>query len=452
MPMKLYRKVHVPSGTFVCDKSKPVLLQAFLSSCVGVAAYDPVNQVGGLSHFLLPSPLSHCLPGDTGKYASTGLPLFLETLVSQGASLEQLKVTVAGGAFSGELSHQDIHLDIGGRTAETVKDILKQNKISVERWETGGFFTCCLSLNLASGQADIAPSYTSSNEVTDVTMAIPSAGDIEAVLDRIKPIPQVALKILRMINEDRYPVSALAAEVKKDQVISAQVLKNCNSVIFLGKPGIDSIDDALLIIGQDSLARIIIATAVKTLFSSQNQGYSLVKGGLFHHAIGVAILAEKLAQKTGKAHMFSAYAAGLLHDIGKIALDQFVAGSAPLFYRDLQERSADILAVENRYLGTDHTRIGKILADKWSLPSSVTETISHHHNPNESLNDSGTLETVALANILLHMFNSGPELNCVDLRHFAYLMDKMGVSMADFPGIVDMIPMKILTASPETIL
>jgi len=450
-PMNHLNKVHVPSGTFVCDKSKPALLQAYLSSCVGVAAYDPANNVGGLSHFLLPEPVSHCLPDDEGKYASTGLPIFIESLLAKGASLKKLKVTVAGGAFSGVLSHQDIHLDIGGRTAEMVKDILTRMQIAIDRWETGGFFTCCLNLNLQDGKADIVPSYTAGPQKSD-SPSIPTPDDIENVMDHIKPIPQVALKIMRMISEDLYPVSAIATEVKKDQVISAQVLKHCNSAIFTGKQGLDSIDDALLIIGQNTLAKIITTIAVKSLFSSQNQGYSLVKGGLYHHAIGVGALAEQLAKKTSKTHSFSAYTAGLLHDIGQIALDQFVADSAPMFYRDLQDRHANIIELENKYLGTDHTRVGKILAERWSLPRRVIETIACHHTPDESTSDSGTVETVALANILIHMFNAGPELTKVDLRHFGYLMEKMGLAMSNFPEIVDMIPMKILASTPETIL
>lgn len=450
-PMNHLSKVHVPSGTFVCDKSKPALLQAYLSSCVGVAAFDPENRVGGLSHFLLPEPISHCLPNDEGKYASTGLPLFIEALLAQGASLKKLKVTVAGGAFSGALSHQDLHLDIGGRTAEMVKDILTRMQIAIERWETGGFFTCCLNLNLQDGKSDIVPSYITGPKKGEPP-SIPSPGDIEYVMDHIKPIPQVALKIMRMISDDVYPVSAIATEVKKDQVISAQVLKHCNSAIFTGKQGLDSIDDALLIIGQNTLAKIITTIAVKNLFSSHNQGYSLVKGGLYHHAIGVGVLAEQLAKKTGKTHSFSAYTAGLLHDIGQIALDQFVADSAPMFYRDLQDRHANIIVLENKYLGTDHTQVGKILAERWSLPDRVTDTIANHHTPSESTSNSGTVETVALANILLHMFNAGPELTKVDLRHFGYLMEKMDLALGDFPEIVDMIPMKILASTPETIL
>jgi putative nucleotidyltransferase with HDIG domain len=418
---------------------------------VGVAAFDPVNRVGGLSHFLLPAPVSVCLPDDEGKYASTGLPLFLESLKSKGADLSRLVVTVAGGAFSGALSHQDIHLDIGGRTAETVKDILKKKKISVAHWETGGFFTCCLNLNLLNGKTDILPSYQAPAK-PDTPPPLPSRSDIELVMDNIKPIPQVALKIMRMISEDLYPVTALATEVKKDQVISAQVLKHCNSAIFAGKPGIDSIDDALLIIGQNTLSKIISAVAVKNLFSGHNQGYSLVKGGLFHHAIGVGYLAEILARKTKRTHEFSAYTAGLIHDIGQIALDQFIAQSAPMFYRELQEKHADIINLENKYLGTDHTRVGKLLAERWSLPERIADAIANHHTPQESHVDPATVETVALANILLHMFQAGPELTRVDLTHFGYLMEKMGIAMSDFPELVDMIPMKILTSTPETIL
>ncbi len=444
-------KVHVPSGTFVCDRSKPVLLQAFLSSCVGVAAYDPVNRVGGLSHFLLPEPISHFLPDDELKYASTGLPVFIESLVKNGASLSHLVITVAGGAFSGTLSHQDIHLDIGGRTAETVKDILCRMKLPVDRWETGGFFTCCLNLNLETGKADIVPSYAMMTEAKEPP-PIPSQDDISSLLDRIKPIPQVALKIMRMIGEDRYSVSSLAAEVKKDQVISAQVLKYCNSVIFAGKKGIDSIDDALLIIGQNALARHVTAIAVKNMFASGNLGYSLVKGGLFHHAIGVAVLAELLARKTGRTHEFSAYTAGLLHDIGKIALDQLVADSAPMFYRNLQDHHTGILELENRLMGTDHTRVGRTLAERWNLPSRIIDAIAHHHTPEKSDSDAGIVETVALANALFHMFHVGPELTFVNHDQIGRLMQNMGLSASDFPGIVDMIPGKILTSTPETIL
>lgn len=444
-------KVHVASGSYVCDRGKPLILRAFLSSCVGVAAYDPDKKIGGLSHYLLPEPVSICREGDEGKYASVGLPLFLDKLVAMGASPDNIRAVVAGGAFSGELSHQDINLDIGGRTADTVKSILAGRKIPVERSETGGFFTCCLSLDLSSWKTDITPAHS---DIRNEPLSIPSITpqQINRMMDNIQPIPQVALKILRMINEETANLPSLANEVKKDQVISGQVLKYCNSAIFSGKGGIDSINDALLIIGLDNLARIVTAIAVQNLFSNQNLGYSLVKGGLYHHAIGVALITEKIVQKNERAHMFSAYSAGLMHDLGKTVLDQFVASHAPFFYRDMEKYGTNIIELENKFLGTDHTMVGHTLGKKWSLPDTITQAIRYHHKPTACLDKQGVVEAVALADLLFHMFNAGPMLTRMDLSQFDDLITRNGFNILDYPQIVDMIPVQALTANPEMIL
>lgn len=444
-------KVHVASGNFMCDTGKPLILQAFLSSCVGVAAYDSKTNIGGLSHFLLPEPVSVCHEGDEGKYASTGLPLFLDKLMGMGASPDNLRAVVAGGAFSGVLSQQDINLDIGGRTADTVKSILSDRNIPIERSETGGFFTCCLSLNMTDWSTDISPP---GGDLEGSSLEIPKVShqQIDSMMGKIQPIPQVALKILRMLNHESADISTLANEVKKDQVISGQVLKYCNSVIFSGKGGIDSIGDALLIIGLDNLARIVTAIAVQNLFSNQNKGYSLVKGGLYHHAIGVALISEKIVQQNGRAHAFSAYSAGLLHDLGKTALDQFVADHAPFFYRDMQKHASHILTLENTYLGTDHTVVGHRLSRKWSLPDSIAQTIRYHHSPQSCSEQQGVVEAVALADLLFHMFSAGPHLTRMDLSQFEYLITRNGFHVLDFPRIVDMIPVQALTTNPEMIL
>ncbi|MDA8402944.1 MAG: chemotaxis protein CheD, partial [Desulfobacteraceae bacterium] len=184
---------------------------------MGVAAFDSQANIGGLCHFLLPSPISHCRVGDEAKYASSGLPFFLDTLLSMGASANKLKVYIAGGAFSGTVSLHDIDLDIGGRTAETVKEILNRKHIHIARSETGGFFTCCLKLNMADGVADIIPSIPD-YKISIENVILPTKGQIEAVIDHIQPIPQIALKILRMINEDLSNLGTLATEVKKEQV------------------------------------------------------------------------------------------------------------------------------------------------------------------------------------------------------------------------------------------
>lgn len=425
------------------DTRKPLVLQAYLNSCVGVALFDAEAGVGGLYHILLPEPVAGKTEYNREKYAATGLPLFLGQLVREGANISRLKAVIAGGALSGKVSNQDIRLDIGGRTAEVVKKVLGKHGVQVVLSETGGFFTCCLNFNLDTFEYEVIPALLS-DELPDEDE---NNGRISH-LDDIQPIPQVALKILRMIGEDSYDIQYLSQEVRKDQVISAQVLKMCNSAVFGGKGGIDSIDDALLIIGQTTLAKIVTAMAVKKLLNNSYTGYSLTKGGLYHHAIGVALVAEQIATLSGEASPFAAYSAGLTHDLGKVVLDQFVSGARPFFYREIMGEN-DLVETENRLLKTNHTKAGFRLAKKWELPPSIAHTIRYHHAPHEAPSHQKLVTLVSVADTLFHMFSAGPSLHKVDMNSLSRRLEAIGMSIGDFPAIVDAIPHQVLSGSPE---
>ncbi len=441
--MTYYQKRHVPAGTFQINGKKPLVLQAYLNSCVGIALFDAEAKVGGLYHILLPEPVTGNTEYNREKYAATGLPLFIGKIIHEGGKINRLQAVIAGGALSGKVSNQDIRLDIGGRTAEVVKQILSNHGIEVIQSETGGFFTCCLNFNMDTFTCEVIPALLSEETSDDED----NNGRISR-LDDIQPIPQVALKILRMIGDDAYNIEYLSQEVRKDQVISAQILKHCNAAIFSGKGGIDSIDDALLIIGQATLAKIVTAMAVKKLLNNSYTGYSLTKGSLYHHAIGVALVAEKIAILSGKASPFAAYSTGLTHDIGKVVLDQFVSGARPFFYREIM-RENDLVATENRLLKTDHTKAGLRLAQKWGLPASITQTIRHHHAPFDAPDHGEIVTIVSVADTLFHMFSAGPSLHKVDMGSLTQRLETIGMSISDFPAIVDAIPHRVLSGSPE---
>ena len=327
---------HVAAGSYFVSQSKPLILQSFLGTCVGVALFDEEAKIGGLIHLLLPEPVSGVDNFQPEKYASTGFPLFLEAMCNEGASKSRLKAFVAGGALVGPLKDMDLHLDIGGRTAETVLQYLGDENIKVEKSETGGFFTCNINLDMLTGQCRIEPAPMDQDKIA-AKLQISSAAEIEQAMETIQPIPQVALKILRLIDNEEYEITALADEIRKDQVISAKTLKLCNSVVFAGSNRVESLDQALVYLGMQRLVKLVISVSVSEFFNHSGWGYSLCKGGLYHHAVGTAIVAEKLAEFTGCVKPGLAYTAGLLHDIGKVVLDQSVAAAYPLFYRKLFE-------------------------------------------------------------------------------------------------------------------
>jgi chemotaxis receptor (MCP) glutamine deamidase CheD len=148
---------HVASGSFHIGYRQSMLLQAFLGSCVGVVVYDLAAEIGGMIHLLLPEPVNPASGFQAERYASTGLPIFLKALNDAGASPEKMQAVVAGGALVDPVSEQELALDIGGRTADVVKNILFEQKIKINQSETGGFFACALHLNMESWETRIQP-------------------------------------------------------------------------------------------------------------------------------------------------------------------------------------------------------------------------------------------------------------------------------------------------------
>jgi len=447
--MGIIKKYHVASGSFEVGNTQPRMLQAFLGTCVGVAVFDAAAGVGGIIHLLLPEPTGRWNVDQPEKYAATGVPVFLKALLNLGATCKSMQAVVAGGALVGPLTPQDMRLDIGGRTAENAYIALHTEGIAVNRAETGGFFTCCLELDMQRWTCKITPSGfdVSSHEPDSVK---PITADVQQAIEKIRPIPQVALKVLRIIEDGTYDTDKVAEEVKKDQVISARTIQLCNSAMFTKRHDVVSLEHALVFLGQELFIKLVISAAVQSYYSQCGNGYSLCKGGLYHHAVGTAMIAEKIAGTTEKAPPGVAYTAGLLHDIGKVVLDQYITGAYPMLYREFQDRQSEVIDVETRVLGMDHTRVGEILAQKWFLPTSLADVIRFHHRPEEKKNMDPLTTIVYLADLLMSRFHAGLELERMGTDYITEHLSHLDLSTGKLYDLVDLIPEKVFTPATET--
>ena len=443
---------HVSAGSYFVGIRQPLVLEAFLATCVGLALVDEERGVGGLAHFLLPDPVSLSGSFQPEKYASTGLPLFLRSLRETGARHDQLRAVVAGGALIGPVGDVDISLNIGGRTAERVEALLREHAIPVAQMETGGVCACRLSLDMQQWNCRIEPA--DPIPADDAPAFAPlRPEEVDLALERLQPIPQVAIKLMQLIDgEQECDLRLLTAEIRKDQVISARTLKLANSVSFASRHRIASLDYALMYLGVHLFMRYVIAAAVDGFFEhSPAGGYSLCKGGLYHHAVGAAVIAERLALLTGRAKPALAYTAGLLHDIGKVALDQHLHRAYPLFYRRLSEDQAlDFIQAEREVFGVDHTEVGQRLAAKWSLPGSIAESIRHHHAPERAPQHGTLAHIVFLANFLMSCFRAGLQVGPANASLLAPRLNAIGLSAGQFAQLVDMIPINLFNSTPET--
>jgi len=441
-----YQKIeHIAAGQFKAGKGQTNIFQAYLATCLGIALYDTSTKIGGMIHILLPEPPGISSGDFPEKYAATGIPLLIKEMVDLGAKPENIKASVAGGALVGPISQQDMNLDIGGRSTEIAVSLLATFGIKTIKSETGGFFTCTLELDMATGKTRINPAWEDTGTLKNDFTA-PSMDNILDIIDHLKPVPQTALKIFRMFQSGRHDITQITDELAKDQVLSGQTLKLCNSALFAGMVKIGTLKDAVLLLGESMLIKSIITAAVNTYFNqTETSGYSLCKGGLFFHAVGVASTAEKIAEKSKSPSIKSAYIAGLLHDIGKVILDQYVAEASPLFFRKLSQKNEDFLTSEKKLLGITHCEAGGFLARKWNFPDGLSDVIQFHHTPEKAKKNKELTYIIYLADLLIEKFNTGFDLEKMQTKSFETALDHLGFKMKDLPELVDAIPINIFT-------
>ncbi len=389
---------------------KPEIFQAFLGSCVGITLCDRESGIGGLIHLLLPEPPSIDASWKPEVSATTGLPAFIKALISLGARKKRLEACIAGGALIDPLSKTDLILDIGGRTSEIAQKILDSEGIRITQREIGGYFSCRLSLNMETLESSIDPISIPAPPTDGIVFTPPGPEQLDKAITNLLPIPQVALKIIRMIDNDSFSFRDIAKEILQDQVLSARILKLCNSVWVHSALRVNSVEKALLRIGEKSLFPIALAVSMENFITYTNYGYSLCKGGLFNHSVYTANVSRKMAEITGKAAADLAYTAGLLHDIGKVVLDQYMNRAYPLFYRTLRQTDGDLKAAEKQFFGISHTDAGHRLAQQWDLPDSISQAILNHHCPEAAASHRDLVHLVHIADYTGYRFMVGHDL------------------------------------------
>jgi putative nucleotidyltransferase with HDIG domain len=222
----------------------------------------------------------------------------------------------------------------------------------------------------------------------------------------------------------------------------------CNSAMFSGTVKIETLTDAVLLLGEDLLIKSVITAAVNAYYNQTGtSGYSLCRGGLFFHAVGVAITAEIIAKKTGKAVANKAYTAGLLHDIGKVILDQYISDRAPLLFRDLSIETQSFLSAEKKLLSITHCEVGAFLAKEWQFSSALSQVIRYHHQPEKTEDNKNLVYIVYLADLLMEKFHTGHDLEKMQTQSIGNVLAHLGLTLADIPKIIDATPLNVINTN-----
>lgn len=194
-------------------------------------------------------------------------------------------------------------------------------------------------------------------------------------------LPTIAFEVARLANDPLAGMSEIVRIIRNDPSMTSKILRVSNSA-FYGMPRrVESLNMALVVLGMREVSNLVTSISVFKAFKANDDSHAFVRQTFWEHSAGTGEIARVLAAKLHMRLHGIEFTAGLLHNIGKIVLYQYYPNELSQAFKKAEDERIPSIVAEQQILGTDHSEVGAWLAEKWSLPNSIVESIRYHHQP-----------------------------------------------------------------------
>ena len=259
--------------------------------------------------------------------------------------------------------------------------------------------------------------------------------EIYKKLDHIRDIPTLPAIVFELNQHLQNPETSIARvseTIEKDQAMALKILKLVNSVFYGFRSKVSDIKNAVVLLGFNAVRNAIVSVSVvnalpKTLLF---QDFEMID--FWKHSLAVAVASKSIAQKAGVDSPDNCFVGGLLHDVGKVIMAQYLKDDFAKVWTRMTNEYLPFYEAEQQELSVDHTKIGAYLADRWQLPQGLTDAIRWHHNFQPDNGNAGFIINIHLADILVNSYDENPDctldMGAMHPEVVKFLMAQMGDS------------------------
>ena len=216
---------------------------------------------------------------------------------------------------------------------------------------------------------------------------------------RLPAMPQILLKLIEQCQTEEVGMSALAELVSKDPGMAGKILSIANSSAYHRSNRKFGLEHSLMTLGVEMIKTLVISESVFQVFNNFSHSNSTDLRAFWKHSLSSAVLAREIAELISYPHVEEAYLAGLMHDVGRLAL----LATAPKEYStNFLAKDDEILCeIEERTLKITHQEAGAWLIERWNLDSFLSDSVLYHHeSPTRLGNTHPLIRIVLLAHLL----------------------------------------------------
>jgi putative nucleotidyltransferase with HDIG domain len=258
---------------------------------------------------------------------------------------------------------------------------------------------------------------------------------VKQVVSNIRNLPTPPIvfhQIQKVINDPKVSAGQIAKILQEDPAMSVKVLKLTNSAFYGLSREIESVKQAVVIVGLEAIKNLVLSASVLDMFKGKNIDQEFQEK-FWRHSLAVGFCARLLARMgrvRGMLDPDSAFSGGLLHDIGKVIMCCFLQREHMQIKRErTTDRTSTTYEIEERMLGYNHAQIGAILAEQWKLPKRITEAVAFHHHPSMA-------ESEEIIPYVIHLANYVAKKTFYDADD-QYLVGQIEAGVLDFVQLTD---------------
>lgn len=232
---------------------------------------------------------------------------------------------------------------------------------------------------------------------------------LEGLVDKTATVYSLPLsyeRLVEAINHPRSSITEIAKVINEDQGLTVRLLKLANSPMFGYFSKIDSVSKAVTIIGTQQLRDLALAVSVMEIFTGIPKDLISMKS-FWQHSLGCGIIARALAIYRRETNVERFFAAGILHDLGRLVM----CTAVPDLMREVldagRKEESLLFRIENNRFGFNHAEVGGGLLTKWKIPLSIVEPVACHHSPGGAAQYPLETAIIHLANIVCNALEVG---------------------------------------------
>lgn len=215
-------------------------------------------------------------------------------------------------------------------------------------------------------------------------------------------MPNVVARILSLLADADCDMNRVTEALSHDPALVARLIKVSSSSLYGGYQATGSVNQAIVRLGTRTTRSVVVAASTRSLFPGDNTRQGLLGRALWEHSVRTGLAARRVAEFTRRAHSDEAFAAGVLHDIGKVIILLNEPEKYAEAHKRLEAGASDSVYVERELLGFDHCLVGDRLLENWGMPGDLRAAARWHHEPAGAEEQRALVEVVACGDLLSH--------------------------------------------------